>query len=97
MRESHICPKCNHNHILFVAQVADQGDHFAAPAMIAMVPVGKMLFSDRDRTSYAGLLCAFVCRQCGYCEHYVRDPQDIPIDGRYVSELVGPETEGPYR
>ncbi|MEO8554130.1 MAG: hypothetical protein ABI678_29345 [Kofleriaceae bacterium] len=44
----------------------------------------------------AGKQVAYVCRRCGYTEHYTVGAADIPIDGETVVELVAPPPE-PYR
>jgi hypothetical protein len=49
-----------------------------------------------DKTKSAGILTAAVCKQCGYTELYTFDPALIPVDGKYVREVVGPEP-APYR
>jgi len=38
-----------------------------------------------------GAIEAAVCRNCGYMELYVKDPNTIPVDGVSVREIVGPE------
>jgi predicted RNA-binding Zn-ribbon protein involved in translation (DUF1610 family) len=97
MRDSYVCPKCQHNHILKVAAVPDlDGDNGIKNLNIAVTFAGKGWLGD-DKTTTAGTLYAFVCRRCGFTELYTDAPGLIPIDGRYVKELVGPEPEGPYR
>lgn len=97
MRETHVCPKCRHNHILRIAAVPDQdGDHGTKNFQIAVTFAGKGWFGG-DRTSTAGTLYAYVCRRCGFTELYTDAPQSIPVDGHYVEEVVGPEPDAPYR
>jgi len=97
MKYSMRCPKCSHNHILYVALVADHRGGGAgggtSPAKLAYTarelanPLGLRVV----QTESFGELEAGVCRRCGYVEYYVKDPASIPIDGFYVRELVGPE------
>lgn len=93
MKQTLRCPKCNHNRILYIAVVADLGDHSAPrPAKVAFTGgtqiLGMTATSSKDT---AGELEAGVCKSCGYTEYYVKDPGSIPIDGQYVREVVGPE------
>lgn len=44
----------------------------------------------------AGVMEAFVCRDCGYTELYTIDPGSIPVDGEIVKAITGPTT-GPFR
>ena len=100
MKQTLRCPKCQHNRILYIAQVSDQdGQWGEKPAQIAVVPKeGRGILTGNVYTTFesAGDLEAGVCRSCGYTEFYTKNPGDIPIDGQYVREVVGPEPP-PYR
>jgi predicted nucleic-acid-binding Zn-ribbon protein len=93
MRKRHVCPKCQHNRILLVESVADAGSHRwdVNPANVAIA------LAEPGITVGAGKLSAAVCRSCGYTELYAADPASIPVDGKYVREVIGPEPVGPYR
>jgi len=97
MRSTLICPKCQHNHILWLAAVADLRDYGTNPGFlnIALVPLAKKKFMTDQNLESAGHVQAAVCRSCGYTEFYTQDPQSIPVDGQYVRECVGPST--PFR
>lgn len=97
MRTSHVCPKCNHNHILLIEAVADKGDlDLPSPAHIAIAYVGEGWLG--DKTKAAGQLSAAICRQYGYTELYTKDAPLIPVDGKYVREVIGPKAAPtPYR
>lgn len=99
MRKRHVCPKCRHNHILIIEAVPDTGEYSTEirHLHVAVVFAGDGWFGDKTQT--AGKLSACVCRQCGYTELYTRDAPLIPVDGKYVREVVGPKQvdEGPYR
>ena len=99
MRQRHVCPKCSHNHILLIESVPDTGEFSTEIRQlhIAEVFAGEGWFG--DKTTTAGRLSAAVCRQCGYTELYTTDPARIPVDGKYVREMVGPDPDGklPYR
>jgi tetratricopeptide (TPR) repeat protein len=112
MKQHKKCPKCKHNRILYIEHVADQigeiGDGLstdenpevnvsaAKSFRVARVPNPKKGFWQAAAVT-AGLVEAYVCRQCGFTEFYTKDPSQIPIDGEYVKEIVGPEDHDPYR
>lgn len=98
MRKTGICTKCSHNQLLHVSAIADTGE-FASEirAMrLAVVLTGYGMFGG-EKTERAGELSAVVCKRCGYTELYVRDPESIQPDGKYVTELSGPVSTSPHR
>jgi predicted nucleic-acid-binding Zn-ribbon protein len=100
MRESHVCPKCRFNRVLWIAQVPEAGSRVDGSANIARTVLRGVGFLGGDTYAFssAGDLSACVCRRCGYTELYTTNVEAIPIDGRLVSELVGPEpSDAPYR
>ena len=97
MRKTNVCPKCQYNRILLVDEVADSGEYPSdvRPLHIAIAKLGEGMFF--DKIGAAGQVSAAVCKRCGYTELYTRAPQDIPVDGVRVREVVGPEPTAPYR
>lgn len=91
MQQSHTCPKCHHDRILFIRDVLDQG---GGAAHLAHVPNGT--FFGMKTVERMGKQVAYVCRRCGYTEHYTLGAAEIPIDGDIVVELVAPPS-APYR
>jgi hypothetical protein len=75
MRTSHRCPKCSHNEILFVPQLADRDD----ARNIRPLVVHVLEFDWRDDAEF-GRIQAYVCRQCGFTELYTTEPQALPVD-----------------
>jgi len=114
MRTSLRCPKCEHNHILFLTQVADRVGEYGDVLEKDASPGEPVTRSSKawhiarvetpeDQKSWwtigvatVGVVQAYVCRKCGYTELYTLDPENIPVDGKIVQELIGPDT-GPYR
>jgi len=110
MKRSHTCPKCSCSRLLHLTQVADQVGEFgdeinqglepglqrdrSAAWRIARVPAEWSLWKINQAT--AGVVEAFVCRECGYTELYTIDPESIPVDGEIVKEITG-TTTGPFR
>ncbi len=95
MKNTHRCPKCQHDRILYIANVADRyGEHLNSDASVPMKiahytkDVGKVLGFALTRSERAGELEAGVCPRCGYTELYVKQPADIIVDGVNVRELV---------
>jgi len=89
MKKTFRCPKCNHNHVLYVSIVPDKGgSEMTRPANISQVAVKAGLLGG-TRMEEVGSLSAMVCRQCGFAEFYVADPSSIPIDNKFVHEFVG--------
>jgi predicted nucleic-acid-binding Zn-ribbon protein len=92
MKNTHRCPKCHHDRILYIARVADRvGDtEYTMPMRIAhyQVTLGRVLGFAASTTKSAGELEAGVCPRCGYTELYTKEPESIVVDGVNVRELV---------
>ena len=87
MKNTYRCPKCQNNQLLEIPRVNDRS--------------GKQ---DSDNPMYLvstpqrqGLVSAMMCRQCGYTEFYVQDPQSVQPVGRRAIEVNGPESDTPFR
>ncbi len=74
MRKSHICPKCGHNEIIFLPQLADRDDKDVVRPLVVHV-----VHYDWKDDMEVGRLQAYVCRSCGYTELYTCEPAHIPI------------------
>lgn len=96
MRQSHVCPKCHFNRVLFVAEVPDADGQYRYQIAAAAIAVSSTGIFGNDKLGPVGALSSCICRRCGYTELYTVGFEHIPVDGRYVQELVGPEPE-PYR
>jgi predicted nucleic-acid-binding Zn-ribbon protein len=98
MRKTGVCPKCTSNQLLHVGAVADTGQHdeVMRPMYLAMLFTGQGFFGD-EKTRRAGRLTAVVCKGCGFTELYVLDPEAIEPDGKYVSDISGPQASTPHR
>lgn len=111
MRKSHRCPKCDHDRVLHITQVADRGGESSKHIDAEPAPLeGGHYFpwrlarvrnpDDRFLASHdaaAGLVEAYVCRKCGFTELYTRGVEHIEVDGALVRELRAPTGEGPFR
>jgi predicted nucleic-acid-binding Zn-ribbon protein len=95
VRKTGICPKCQHDHTLLVARVADTGEYASdVRDMELAVVIGHGFFGGEKRDR-AGVLSAVVCQACGFTELYVADPGSIPIDGTYVELRAPAPKDGP--
>jgi ribosomal protein S27AE len=100
MRHTQTCPKCGNNELLVVSRVDQVVDQYGRvePWRIARVPESMEGFPlPGGEPVTAGVIEAYICRRCGYTELYTRDPDSIPVDGKVVREVAGPEKKGPYR
>jgi predicted nucleic-acid-binding Zn-ribbon protein len=70
-----ICPKCGHNEILHVPQLADRDDKFVVRPLVVHVTH----FDWKDDVE-VGKLEAYVCRSCGFTELYTHGAKDLPVD-----------------
>jgi len=109
MRDKHICPKCQHNEVLHIEQVADVLGDWAdrettdrarerprQEAQSRAFRIARVPSTSPAETATAGLVQAYVCRACGYSELYTTDPAKIPVDGTLVTLLKGRHAD-PYR
>ena len=113
MKASGVCPKCHHNRLLHVAQVADRvGDHGGSlvedgagrGAEVGQFYPWRIARLRNPKGGFlasdvmaAGLVEAFICRGCGLTELYTRDVDEIEVDGVLVREVSGPDAQGPFR
>lgn len=98
MRKTGICPKCTHNQLLHIGAVADTGefDTNIRAMHLAIAFTGIGFFGD-EKTQRAGKLSAMMCRRCGFTELYVLDPNMVVPDGKYITEISGPQSTSPHR
>jgi predicted nucleic-acid-binding Zn-ribbon protein len=96
MRKTGICPKCQHDHTLLVDRIADSGYTEIRNMHLAVVFQGTGFFGD-EKLERAGKLSAVVCRACGFTELYVKDPECIPVDGKFIVERGPAPSTGPHR
>ena len=97
MRQTHVCPKCGNNRLLAIARVDRVLDEYGRVESwhIARVPEPVDTFPlPGGEPVDAGIVQAYVCKECGFTEFYTEDPESIPVDGNIVSEIVGPEGSG---
>lgn len=95
MKSKHVCPKCDHNKILYVPIVVDRSGQGNFVHAMKVAPVKKEGFL-LEYLGSEGNLEAYICKGCGYTEFFTRNVEEIPVDGELVSELTGPAPK-PFR
>ena len=75
MKRTNTCPKCRHNEILFLPQIADRDDKFNVRPLVVHV----VHYDWRDDMEM-GKIQAYVCRGCGYTELYTASAGSLPVD-----------------
>ena len=75
MRTNHRCPKCKHDEILFVPQLADRDDAFHVKPLVVHV----VEFDWRADMEF-GRIQAYICRDCGYTELYTVGAEKLPAN-----------------
>jgi predicted nucleic-acid-binding Zn-ribbon protein len=81
MRNTHICPKCNHREVLFVPQIADRDDSDVVRPL--HLHVKNLDYKDIE----IGAIQAYVCRGCGYTELYTENIANLPVNRIPGAEL----------
>ncbi len=75
MRTAHRCPKCHHDEILFVPQLADRDDDLHVKPLVVHV----LEFDWRADMEF-GRIQAYICRACGFTELYTHGADKLPAD-----------------
>lgn len=86
MRTTHTCPKCKHEELLFLSQLADCDDDDDVRPLSAHV----VHFGWKDDLE-VGKLQAYVCRACGYTELYMKESGAIPWEKVPGAKLLTPK------
>lgn len=87
MRQTSRCPKCQHDEILFVPQVADRDDQDRVKPLVIHV----VEFDWRDDMEF-GRIQAFICRKCGFTELYTKGAERLPADKIPGARVLRPKT-----
>jgi len=90
------CPLCDHRQILesIPAEFGDSGTEVPA----AVTYDARWMMGGRNPNSPRGQLRIYVCRSCGYCQHFADDPGTIPVGPDHMTRIIrGPTSESPYR
>ena len=86
MRTSHTCPKCKHEAVLYLPQIADRDDDHTVRPLTAHV----VEFDWREDIE-VGRLQAYVCMECGFTELYTNEVPKIPWQKVPGAKLLTPK------
>ena len=88
MRKSHRCPKCEHTAVIHVPVVRDSGYNRL------MIVARFGFFGDEEYGEFE----AYICRECGYSELYVKGAKTVQLDKVAGATLIeGAGGKSPYR
>ncbi|AUX27552.1 hypothetical protein SOCEGT47_081460 [Sorangium cellulosum] len=90
MKRTGICPKCQHNVLWYVENVAANEE----AGLMQQHPTFQLAVTGNGSYGRAGSTEAYVCQQCGYIELYLKER--LTADGKHVRELRG-SRGAPYR
>jgi hypothetical protein len=85
---SGICSKCGGSDVIRSLPAEYGHNDFERPMTVTAEP--RWVMSGRNPHNGRGRLSMYVCRDCGYVEWYVQDPQDIPLGEEYQTARVPP-------
>ena len=92
------CPRCDHRRTLRIPNLAHSRPGAPAPWFLASVPrLTDGFFGSDYALVGVGQVEAFVCARCGLTEFATRNPDQIPVDGEHVQEVLGDDAKDPYR
>ncbi len=90
MRTSHRCPKCDHGEVLYVPEVHDSNYDRMALA-------GRYTVYSKWTSKEQGGMEAYMCRECGYTEFYVREPHGVDATRIKGARILTAVPRSPYR
>ena len=86
MRQSRVCPKCKHEEILFIPQLADRDDEDAVRPFVLHV-----VHYDWKDDVELGKIQAYICRACGFTELYTNEAGSLPVDKIPGARIIKPK------
>jgi hypothetical protein len=82
-----ICPQCGHDEIIEAEQAEFTGEWDANYRMC--VTYDQRWVLPGQNPSYGhGPLYLYVCRGCGFCQWYARNPEGIPVSEGHRTRLI---------
>jgi hypothetical protein len=87
-----ICPQCGHDEIIEAAQAEVGHSNFTLRMCVTYDP--RWVFPGQNPSHGHGPLYLYVCRACGFCQWYAKNPENIPISEGHQTRLIkGPQSE----
>ncbi len=85
------CPLCEHDEIVKgVPAVFGEGN---AELTACFTYDARWLLSGRDPRHGHGPLAFYMCRQCGYLQWFVEQPESVPVGDEHRTSLVTPKSK----
>jgi hypothetical protein len=81
-----ICPQCGHDEVIEAVQ-AEFGDGNSGTPMCVTYDQ-RWVFPGQNQQQGHGRLYLYVCRSCGFCQWYAKDPGAIPISHGHRTRLI---------
>ena len=95
-----VCPLCRHNKII-TGPAPDRSGEYHDPRQASAAVSHRnqefLWWGMKDEVS-VGLLQIFVCRDCGFTQHFTEEPASIPIGEEHLTRIIeGPKSKAPFR
>jgi hypothetical protein len=88
-----VCPQCGHNEVIEAVQSEFGHGNFGTPMCVTYDE--RWVLSGQNPRHGHGPLSLYVCRSCGFCQWYAKDPGAIPIsDGHRTRLITGERQDG---
>lgn len=81
-----ICPQCGHDEIIEAAQ-AESG-HSDRTYPMCVTYDARWVLPGQNPAHGHGPLYLYVCRACGFCQWYAKNPERIPISEGHRTCLI---------
>ena len=81
-----ICPQCGHDEIIEAEQ--SEFAHGDKTRPMCVTYDARWVFPGQNPAYGHGQLFLYVCRSCGFCQWYARNPGGIPISEGHRTRLV---------
>lgn len=80
------CPQCGHDEVIESAQ--SEFTHANQTRPMCVTYDARWIFPGQNPAYGHGQLFLYVCRACGFCQWYARNPGGIPISDGHRTRLI---------
>jgi hypothetical protein len=81
------CPQCGHDEIIEARQHEFTGEGSATYPMCVTYDE-RWVFPGQNPSYGHGQLYLYVCRRCGFCQWYAKNPEGIPVSEGHRTRLI---------
>jgi hypothetical protein len=82
-----MCPQCGHEEIIEAEQHEFTGKGSVSYPMCVTYDERWVMPGQNPRHGH-GHLYLYVCRRCGFCQWYARNPESIPVSEGHRTRLI---------